>query len=325
MKGKTGPVAEHLRPILDAYLDSAVALVGCASKGIQRYSCEFDVLVVTGEPRPATSLELGDVSVDLSFATEDEILTPRPERAVSMAFAKPVRDASLVLSTSIAACAATLSASAEAASTARLGATLKALGRAEDALAKGSLIDADFWLLASSYEFASAYLLYKEAVPSPSHLLSQLRSFPGGSAKSFEAFAVSAGLEGASRAGCGARLEGVTVLHDILRGGAPQGGSEWPPARTAILSAKAEELVTRKELAECYSFIGMELTDGVTSLLRARPKDTLLTLTSGDGRLIGERLIRQLGLVRGDAQVRRGVAVLKESAAALSKRRWGPE
>ncbi len=325
MKGKTGPVADHLRPILDAYLDSAVAVVGCASRGMQRYSCEFDVLVVTGDTRPATSLKLGDVFVDVAFATEDEVLRPRPERALSLASAKPVRDTSLTLSTAIATSSATLSASAEAASTARLGSALKGLGRAEDALAKGSLIDADFWLMASSYEFAGAFLLSKEAVPSPSHLLSQLRSFSRGAAKSFEAVAAGAGLEAASRAGCGARLEGLTVLHDILRGGAPQGESEWSAARTEILSAKARELVVRMELAECYSFLGEELAEGVTALLRARPRETLSSFTTGDGKLLGERLTRQLGLAREEAPVRLGVAVLKEQVAALSKKRWGPE
>ncbi|MCL5672407.1 MAG: hypothetical protein M1566_02855 [Thaumarchaeota archaeon] len=325
MKGKTGPVAEHLRPILDTYLDSAVALVGCASRGIQRYSCEFDILIVTDEPRPGTSLKLGDVFVDAAFVTEDEVLRPKPERALSVASAKPVRDTTLVLSTAIATSSATLSSSAEAASTARLGSALKALGRAEDALEKGTLIDADFWLLAASQEFAGAFLLASETVPSPSHLLSQLRALAKGAAKSFEAVAAGAGLEAASRAGCGARLEGVTVLHDILRARGMSGESEWSAAKTEILSAKAEELVTRKELAECYSFLGKELVDGVTALLRPRPKDSLSTLTSGDGRLLGERLVRQLGLAREEPAVRHGVASLKEQVAALAKRPRGGE
>ncbi|MDG7012704.1 MAG: hypothetical protein JRN11_04800 [Nitrososphaerota archaeon] len=323
MKGKTGPVAEHLRPILDAYLDSAVALVGCASRGMQRYSCEFDILVVTEDPRPETSLKLGDVYVDMAFVTEEEVLKPRPERALALASAKPVRDTALTLSTAIAASSATLSSSAGAASTARLGSALKALGRSEDALGKGRVTDADYWLLAASQEFAFAVLLANEAVPSPSHLLSQLRVLSKGAGGSFEAVAAGAGLEAASRAGCGARLEGVTILHDILRGGRAPGEPEWPAARTEILSAKAEELVTRMELAECYSFLGGELVEGISALLRRRPKDTVSSLTSGDGRLLGERLVRQLGLSREEQTVRHGVASLKEQVAALAKRPRG--
>ena len=319
MKGKTGPVSEHLRPILDTYMDAAVALVGCASRGAQRYSCEFDVLVVVEDKRPRTSLRMGDVFADLFFVPEREVLSPAtPERALSLAFCRPVRDTSLVLSTASATFSATLSSTAGDASRVRLTSALKAVTRAEAALAKGQVVDADFWLMAGSYEYAYALLLTREAFPSPSHLLSQLRSAPKGPAKGFEGFSIGAGLEAAGRAGCGARLEGVTVLHDILREGSPT-GNEWPKVKTEIMAAKAGELVTRLELAECYSFLGQELVDGVLELLKSRPRGTLADLTSGEGRLLGERLLRQLGLARGEASIRGGLELLKEQVAQLAK------
>ena len=322
MKGKLGAAAGVLHPIMDTYMDSAVAVVGCCSRGIARYSCEYDVLVVGTEKRPSTSLKIGDDYVDIEFTTEKDVLKPSdPEHAMSLAFAKPIRDSSLIISTATAASSATLAESATKASRTRLASALKTIGRAEVALAKKSAIDADFWLLASSYEFAYASLLARETLPSPSHLLSQLRSTRGPS-KGFEGISIGSGLEAAGRAGCGARLEGLAVLHDLLREGSSEETTQlrWPAVRTESLSAKADELVTRIELAECYSFQGQEHVDALLEVLRRHPKATLATLTSGKDTLLGERLVRQLGLVRGEEAVRAGLEALKGQVNLLAKK-----
>ena len=323
MKSKSGPATVVLRPLLDTYMDSAVAVVGCNSRGIGRYSCELDVIVIAGEHQPPTSLRIGDVYVDIKFSSEKEVLKPtNPEYAMSLATAKPVRDTSLVLSTSSAANSAAFAESARKASEIRLASALKILGRAESALSKSTLIDADFWLLAASYEFGYALLLSKEAIPSPSHMLAQLREGSKGNPRGFEGISMGAGLESAGRAGCGARLEGVTVLHDVLREGAKEATaeSEWPKARTEIVAAKAGELVTRIELAECYSFLGQEVVDGMITLLRLHPKRTLTSLTEGEDRLLGERLMRQLGLSRSERAVKSGLDTLKQQVSLLARK-----
>jgi hypothetical protein len=323
MKARAGPAATVLRPILDTYMDSAVALVGCNSQGIGRYSCELDALLVSGERRPPTSLRIGDVFVDLRFASEKEVLSPsNPEHAMSLARARPVRDSSLVLSTSTAANAAVFAESARKATGIRLASALKIQGRAESAVAKGALIDADFWLLAASYEFGYALLLTQEVLPSPSHLLAQLREGAKGNPRGFEGLTMGAGLEAAGRAGCGARLEGVTVLHDLLREGSKDATaeSEWPKARTEILVAKAQELMTRVELAECYSYLGQELVDDMMTLMKRHPKRTLTSLTEGKDRLLGERLVRQLGLARDEKALKSGLEALKQQVSALARK-----
>jgi hypothetical protein len=323
MKGKPGPTATLLRPILDNYMDSAVAVVGCNSRGLERYSCEYDVLVITNDSRSPVCLKVGDSYVDLTFVPEKEALRPAdPEHAMSLALARPVRDTSLVLSTSSAANSAVFSESARKASRTRLASSLKTLARSEEALSQGAGVDADFWLLAASYEFGYSWLLSKESLPAPSHLLAQLRDASRGSPRGFEAFSAGAGLGAAGRAGCGARLEGVAVLHDLLRERSKAGdaGSSWPPERTGIVSAKAGELVTRVELAECFSFLGQELVDAFLAILKLYPKRSLSSLASGGDRLIGERLVRQLGLARDPKAVRAGVEAVREQVALLTKK-----
>jgi len=323
LKGKPGPATTLLRPILDTYRDSAVALVGCKSRGIDRYSCEYDVIVLATGKLPPTSLKIGDVFVDLTFSSESEALTPgNPEHSMAFAYAKPVRDTNLVLSTSAAANAAVLTESARKASRARLASALKTLGRAEDALGKKSAAEADFWLVAASYEFAYAWLLSKEILPSPSHLLSQLRNSSKGASRGFEGFSMGAGLESAGRAGCGARLEGVSVLHDLLRA-KPESGTAavtWPPTRTDILSAKARELMTRVELAECYSFLGQEMVDDFMALAAREEKGSVASLTLGNERLLGERLIRQLGLARNEKSLKAALDTVKKQTSVLARR-----
>ncbi|MDE1854193.1 MAG: hypothetical protein KGI38_10690 [Thaumarchaeota archaeon] len=322
MKGKTGPASARLRPILDTYMDSAVALVGCTSREMGRYSCEFDVLVVSKERQPPASLKMGDVFADIVFISEKDALKPaNPEHALALALSKPIRDNSLVLSTSSATSAATLSSSAQAASRTRLTSALKTIARAEEALSKEAMVEADLWLLASAYEFAYSLLLSKETLPAPSHLLSQLRAASKGAPRAFEGFSVGAGLDAAGRAGCGARLEGLMVLHDLLRESSKSAmaESEWSTVRSEILAGKARELMTRIELAECYSFLGQELVDDLIAVQRTNPKRTLTSLTTGGNRLIGERLVRQLGLARDDKAVRAGLETLKKQTAQLTK------
>ncbi len=322
MKGKSGLASSVLRPVLDTYMDAAVALVGCTAQSLDRYSCEYDVLVVTDERLPSASIRIGDSFADLMFVTENDVLKPRnPEHSFSVAFAKPVRDSTLVLSTGTAANLAVSQESARKASRTRLSSALKILGRATEALQRGSLVDADFWLLAASYEYAYAWLLSKEVMPCPSHLLSQLRGASRGRARGFEGFSMGAGLEAAGRAGCGARLEGVTVLHDLLieRSRGVTTSPSWSTARIESISAKARELVTRVELAECYSFLGQELVDDLMALLKLSSKRSLGSLTSGGERLLGERLVRQLGVARTEKSVKTGLDALREQVSSLAR------
>jgi hypothetical protein len=318
---KTGLASTILRPILDMYLDAAIAVIGCNARGSGRDSCEYDVLVVSDENLPPTSVKIGNVFMDLTFATEKDTLNPtNPEHVLSLALAKPVRDTSLVLSTSSAANEAVLSESARKASGIRLSSAVKILGRTDEALSEKSVQEAVFWVLGATYEFGFSWLLSKDVLPSPSHLLSQMRDASRGAPAYFEAFSAGVGLESASRAGCGARLEGVTILHDVLRGKSPGAQTTWVSTRSEILGAKAEALISNSELAECYCFLGQELVDDVLALVKGPPRRTFADLTSGDSRLLGERLVRQLGLARGDKAVRAGFEAVKKQVSTLAKR-----
>ena len=325
MKGKTGPATSILRPILDMYMDTAVAVVGCHAKGIQRESCEWDVIVVTDERRPSSSLKLGGVSIDLSFVSEKEALTPPdPEHSMSMAIAKPVRDSSLVLSTSSAANSAVIQDSARKAAETRLTSATKTLGRAEEAIARDAVREADLWLLAASYEFAYAWMYSNEVIPSPSHLLSQLKSLPKSAPKYFEAVSAGAGLERATRAGCGSRLDGLVVLHDIVQGG-PQGrgrtASSWSKARIDTVRSKAQELAQSIELAECYSYMGQEIVDHVIALTSKGPGGTasLSDLFSGEGALLSDRMLRGLGLSRNSQAIKTAIGPLRDQVSSLAR------
>ena len=107
MKGDGGPATSVLRPILDMYMDSPVALVGCHSRGLERRSCELDVVVVSNEKRPSGSVRVRGTFVDLVFIDERQALNPsNPEHMVALAHARPVRDSSMLLTTSSAANAA---------------------------------------------------------------------------------------------------------------------------------------------------------------------------------------------------------------------------
>jgi hypothetical protein len=322
MKGKREPAATLLRPLLETFPDAAIALIGCTAAGIDRYSCEMDVLLLTGDRKPPTSLRIGDVLADIRFLSEREFLRPtNPEHSMALANLKPVRDTSLILSTSSATNLAIFSKSANNSSRGRLTSSLKVLGRAEEAFAKERVVEADFWLLAATYEFAYAWLFSKELVPSPSHILTQLREATEGEPRKFEAFSTGAGLDAAGRAGCGARLEGAIVLHDIIReeSKTATADSEWTEVRSQILDGKARELLTRIELAECYSYLGQDLVDSLLTLVKLHPRSSIHSLASGENRLLSERLTRQLGIARTTKDIRNGLSLVKAQVSLLAK------
>lgn len=332
MKARGGYLAQLLRPVLDTYSDSAVALVGCRSLGIERECCEHDVVVVSKEVRPRNTLKVGDARLDLFFLSEKEALQPSdPEIAVSMAFAKTVRDNSLLLSAGCSAAQAVLQENCRRSAQARLGASLKAMGRADGALSSGSAGDADFWLLAAAYEFAFAWLYAAEVKPAPSHLLAQLKQHAPGSSKKFEAFSAAAGLEQASRKECEARLEAISVLYDMLD--APQADPEATTLTSTrvtfqIVKEKAAFLNSAIQHADCYSFLGYVAAEILPEVLRkgsvpegkeAEQSLIVSQLSKGEGKTLSDGVIAGLGLGRQERDIQSGLSALREQVSSLTR------
>ncbi len=333
MRWRPLPAASLLRPILDTYKDSAVAVVGCNATGMARESCELDVYLISNDVRPATSVKLGDTFCDLYFLSEREALKPSdPEVAISLAQAKPVKDTSLVLSTSMAAATAVVNENARRASQARLASCLKALGRAEESLSMGRSDDANYWVLSASYSFASAWLLAREMIPSPSHLLDQLRELSKDNPRNFEAFTHAAGLEHASRKSCAERLDGLFLLYDLMasRQMGPQDGSgTFSEVSFQIVKRKAEQLGDLSDHAECYSFLGRQVMELLFAVSVARlPKGNasargqalLSSLTDEDRGLLSRSLVRELGLGRKKEELRESLDVMKEQVSKLARK-----
>jgi len=317
---------------LDTYSDSAVALVGCRSAGISREACEFDVVLVGDEPGTPASLRVGEEFFDIMFLKEKEALKPGdPELALSLSGARTIRDVSLVLSTATTACRAVAGQSAKVAAELRLSSSLKSMGRAEEALAAGGLADADLWLLTSSYGFGRSWLLSLGVLPSPSHLVKQLRENSRGGSRSFEAFSRGAGLEMASRADSLLRLEAVSVLSDAISSRASEAGESSLSSESValeIVKSKAGALSAGLEPAECHSFLGMQLVTRVLNLARlearglngAPPTFPVQALQESGSGLMGKRLVKELGLARDKRTLVESVALLKQQMSRLAKR-----
>jgi hypothetical protein len=313
------------------YMDSAVALSGCHAQGIERNSCELDVLVIGKESRPPTSAKLGGVYMDLFFADERELLKQTdPELLAAMANLRPIRDTTLVISTSSAAAAAVYDDACRRSERGRLASAVKSLGRVDEALSKETLREADFWLLAAAYDYAYAWLYSKEVIPAPSHLLGQLKEQSKGSSQRFGAFSRGAALEKASRGSCRMRLEGVGVLHDVIRSRQAVGGahSAWAPARLEIVKSKAHELGLRIEHAESYSYLGQEVVRtvlGIATLVgeggtRVRRYSGIGHLFAGSEHLLGESLLVDLGFARDRQELHAAARGVKEQVSALARK-----
>ncbi len=329
MRETSEPAARLLLPILDTYRSSALAVVGCHARGLERPSCELDVIVVTNERRLNSTVRIGEVFLDLFFVSEKEALKPlSPEHAVSLAHAKTIRDTSLLLSTSLASNLAVLSSSAKRSSSQRLASALKSLGRAEEALSKSAEVDVDYWLLSAAYDYAYSWLYSREIPPSPSHLLGQLKSQSKGSAKGFESFSTGVGLQNSSRASCRSRLDGVAVLYDVLWGGhegAKTVRPTWSSTRLECVGSKARDLNQRIEHAECYSYLGIEMLNAPRQLAarEGRASKTGVgpsALTTGKNRLLGDRLLKDMGLARDRDSLKDALEMVRSQVSQLARK-----
>ena len=332
MRSEPSPVTGLLGPVLDTYRDAAVAVVGCHAAGISRKSCEVDAVVVTNERRNPNTIRLGGGYCDLYFISEKEALKPTdPELAASLAQSKVVRDTSLVLSTSVAANQAVFEENSKRCSRQRLAACLKALGRADEAFSRKRTSDADYWVLSASYDYAYSWLYSLGVIPAPSHLLKQLKENSKGMAMDFEAFAKGAGLEMSSRGKCSSRLEGVSLLYDVLSTGRSNvDDSQTSPSENSfqVVKGKAEEMADLKEHTDSYSFLGLEVARLLLFVERARlPSDAsgersqwlVSSLSDEKQGLLSSRLMRDLGLMRSSDHVREALELLKERVAKLAR------
>lgn len=323
-----------LHPVLDTYLNAAVAITGCHSYGIAHECCEYDVVVVSNETGSRTSVRVGDSFMDLFFMSEKEVLGPSdPEIAVSLASVKPVRDNSLIFSTSSSTAKAMLPENLEKAAEARLARSLKSLGRADEALSKDAVMDADFWLLSGAYDFAYAWLYSSEATPAPSHLLDQLKTNSRRNSQSYEVFSAAVGLERASRKECAERLESLSIVYDAINaseaGEADEAGSTTTKTAFDIVKSKSDFLTNAIMHVDCYCFLGLEVcaalprVSGVQSRslgIETDQSQIVTTLCKGDRKMIGERVIQALGLSRPSGLVEKGIEALRTEVSVLAKK-----
>jgi hypothetical protein len=318
-----------LAPILDTYMDAAVGLVGCRSTGLQRESCEYDLLVVRPERNPPATLKIGKGFVDLAFSTEDELAAPRsPEIAVSLAFVKPVRDNSLVLSTCSSTAREAASRNFQKSAEDRLASSVKSMGRAEEAISKGAEADSAYWLVSAGYDFAYAWLLSSQMIPAPSHLLAQLRQLSRRQPGMFEAFSNSAGLQGASRAACEARLDSLGVIYDLLEtpGTEPESASpETVRASYELLGIKSTAIIQASQPADAYCFLGREVVRTLPEVLASRlgrreTYEMVSSLAGGEVGLLAQSVVKSLGITRSPDAIQRGLDTLRNQVSVLSRK-----
>jgi len=325
----SGPFVSLLSPVLDTYMDAAVGLTGCRSMSIERPSCEYDLLVVRPERNPAATLKIGDGYVDLLFSTERELMGPHsPEAAISLAFVKPIRDSGLVLSTCTSLARESLARNYQRGAEERLAASVKALGRATEAVSKGSEHDAGFWLATAGYDAAYAWLLASGVLPAPSHILSQLREVSRGQPGMFEAFSHAAGLQVASRATCESRLDALGVVFDVMEVPGSEGDSTSPESVRAsyeLLRSKALATLLSSQPVDSYCFLGLEAVRSLPHLLTKRPArgDTskmVSSLSSEEDGLLAQSVIKSLGLARPLGVVERALDTLRNQVSELSRK-----
>ncbi len=336
MKSSGESLSESLQPILDTFLNNAVALTGCHSYGIARESCEYDILVVGEEAKPNTSMRVGEKYSDVFFLTPEEVMNPlTPELAIALSSLIPVRDTSWTLSTGASANKAMVSANSKRCAESRLSLALKGLGRADEALRKNSVADADFWLSSAGYDFSLASLYASEMTPAPSHVLKQMKAVSRKGEASFTEWSSAVALERSSRRSCERRLDGLSTIYDIISSTVAEGRStQLIETRRSeysvdILQAKAKNLLDSMQSVDCFAYLGYDAILTLSALLELQsikgsmePDYGLIVtaLTKGKLQIISEEVITSLGWTRSEKEVTMTMDLLRQGISDQAKR-----
>lgn len=332
---QTDAGAMSILPALKTFPTNEIAMIGCHAQSLSRKMCEYDLLVVNHDPIPQKFVKVGDVYARIVFRNEGDVRQPDLDLALTLASAVSLRDSSLFLAGASTDCKRGYMANCKRGAEARLAASLKSLARVDELLSEKEPAEADLSLLSAARDFAYAALLSEGRTPAPSHVLGQFKSLPKRRPSSFKAWADAFGLEMASRASCENRLEGLSVIYDVIRtrGGGMEDPSVFARYREAdavrVIESKARELLDTMRSAECFSFLGQEVVQSLLDLYSlhvarlSKEKDysrVVRELTVGDDRLLSLEVSKSLGLIRGPEVMASAATGLKAAVSSLAKR-----
>ena len=332
---QTDASVRSILPALKTFPTNDVAIIGCHALNLSRRSCEYDLLIVNHDPIPEKYIKVADVYARIVFRNERDVRQPDPELALTLASAVPLRDSSLLLASATADCKRSFIANCRKSMESRLASSLKSLARADELVSEKETREADLSLLSAARDFAYAELLMGGVTPSPSHLLGQIKALPKRRPSSFKYWADAFGLELASRVSCENRLEGLSVIYDVVRTSrigeetAPLFGRYRELEAVQVMGAKSAELLDSMQSAECFAYLGQEVVRSLFDLYILHvskigiEKDysrVIRELTVGSDRLISEEVVKSLGLVRAPEVITSATAGLKSAVSALAKK-----
>lgn len=325
--------AQSILPLLKTFASSDIAIIGCHAAHLSRECCEYDLLVIGRETLPYRTLRIGETHVDVVFREASELEKADPQFLAGLSCLVSVRDGSLILVSTQTTAKRNFQTNCKNAATARLASALKSLGRVQEETDGGAIADADLWLLSAGYDFSCATLLAQGVVPAPSHLFDQMKALPAAHSHFME-WSEAVGLSLSSRATCDNRLEGLSILYDLMR------TVELDPKALDILSryrspesmdvlrTKAMFQVESMQSVGCFAYLGLEAVQALTSLMdyrcQALSKEpdylkTIEFLTEGNDRIIAQEVIRILGLVRTKEMIEAATNSLSQCVTDMAK------
>jgi hypothetical protein len=318
VKGRNA--AQLLTPLLDLYKDEPIAIVGCHSQQIERDVCEYDVIVV-GEKNAPKTLSFGAKSFEIFFVEEKELLNPKdPELSISFSSMIILRDTTFQLSTAYSFHRTMVEKNSKISAERRLARSLKCLARSEEAFEKGFEQDSGFWLAYSSYNFLYAWLLLKNRLPAPSHLIEQLKKVAKYSPNRFEAISRGISLNRSNRQTCLERLHTLNIVMDTLENSPSSQGMYVEDFN--LIKRKVDYLISNMMFVECFSFLGFKICEYILSLITATAKSEIdypLNFLSEKTRLISKDVTRKLHLTSTKEELRHGISEIKEQIQRLAR------
>jgi hypothetical protein len=328
-------IAQSIQPILRAFPNAEIGIIGCHAARISRACCEYDLLIL-GVERSFESTKVGEVHLDLCFAQQPSATKGGDrEFMASLSSLIPIRDNGWELATLVQSAKESINENYRGSTETRLTQALKHLARVNEGVQSKKYVDADFWLLAAGYEFSFATVYATRSTPSPSHILEQMKKVSTSKHYKFREWANSVGLELSSRAACENRIEGLSVLYDFIKSAevdltlASSLARYRTDAYFEIVRNKAIYLIDQLQIVDSYTFLGIEVVRTLLDLLAMQATKTgrdidysspITRLTVGNDKIVSEQLVRSLGIQRSAEMIEDATEKLNAAISHQARR-----
>lgn len=293
--------------LFDNFPEGSFCLVGCQATGLHYPVCGYDFIVLDDKNSNIVSCTIKEKHIIVFPVRENELFGQKSRLLWALTNGIIVRDRRLILGSVLEAVRSQARSILRKAAEATTFSVLTKISRAEDAASRSENLSSGFWLLSASYDCMEAILLRNMIVPSPSHLVSQVRHLL---ANLQESLTKGLSLELSTQLSVLRRLDALREIDER---------SSLSQVPIDLVETRVRHLLSNGNIVEAFSYVGYVLVryleqkyqDKMESEAAPPTYEMIIPQLITKLKLVRKRAVRDLSLPSNPADIDSVLSALK--------------